>query len=659
MSHSAYNTPPPSSTGECSGIPLELRQIVQWLAYRAVPKPNGKTNKPPIDAKTGESGSSTNPATWSGYDLAARRSPVGAAFVLTRDDPYFAIDLDQCRNPETGEIEPWALDVVNRFPMYWEVSYSHRGLRGIGRGVIPKDGCKQGNIEVYDHARLVVMTGRTLTGHETIRTCQQQLITWHHEVWPIEPARPVPPPPTSSSNRLTLDDLLAKAFRAKNGDAIRRLHEGDISGYPESQGDPGFSSEADLALAGHYCFYTANDGLVGEAMRASKLYRTKLDRQDYLDRTIARVRGNQTAWWDPNYGQTASRLTIVPPLAVGATCDEHLTHAQATIVLLTAQLQDAQQAITVREGVIARERELRIAAEERAQHLGFERSKVMEILHARDMNPGEKLTHFGTTINLGARIANGEVQEPPGFRLPAIVVAEMTGQKVTSVRRHWNNLAERGILHKMNVRERTEREHVDSDGEITTATGMRDVTYIHVPENNIVNLITPATTYQKPEEEKRGGRRVKCEEHPDAGTVKTWVIACAECHVVLDRGEAYQAPEVEESSGANFAPETPPVFNTLLRGHFSAPEAQPIRRPVPVHPSHANFEGQPVLEAVDEEPPDFWTGAPSEPEPWFWNEEVDESPIHPSPDPTSTKNITPPPLPGMIDGVVGLDRWTA
>ncbi|MGI8405486.1 MAG: hypothetical protein ACR2OE_12120, partial [Thermomicrobiales bacterium] len=257
-------------------MPAELQSLDQWLAYRAVLKPNGKINKPPIDAKTGESGSSTNPATWSGYELAVTRSPVGAAFVLTHDDPYFAIDLDECRDPETGDIKPWALDVVSRFPMYWEVSYSHRGLRGIGRGVIPKDGCKKGNIEVYDHARLVVMTGRTLTGHETIRTCQQQLIEWHNEVWPIEQARPVPPPSTpSSSTSLTLDDLRAKAFGAKNGDQVRRLHEGDISGYPESQSDPGFSSEADLALAGYYCFWTDDDGLVAEAMRASKLYRRK------------------------------------------------------------------------------------------------------------------------------------------------------------------------------------------------------------------------------------------------------------------------------------------------------------------------------------------------------------------------------------------------
>jgi len=613
------------TTTDNANIPPELRALNQWLAYRAVPKPNGKINKPPIDAKTGESGSSTNQATWSSYELAATRSPVGAAFVLTADDPYFAIDLDTCVNAETGEIEPWAMAVVNRFPMYWEVSYSYGGLRGIGRGVIPKAGRKKGNIEAYDDIRLVVMTGRTLPGHETIRNCQRELTKWHNEVWPIEPARPAPPPSTpSSSTSLNLDDLLAKAFGAKNGDKVRRLHEGDISGYPESQSDPGFSSEADLAYAGYLCFYTTNDALVAEGLRSSKLYRTKLDRQDYIDRTIQYVRKNQTAWWDPNHGHRAPLPMIVPPIAVGATCDEQLKHAQDTIVLLTAQLQDAQQTITVREGVIVRERDMRKALEQKLERWASERSQTMQILHARDLNPGEKLTQFGTVINLGARIANGEAQEPAGFRLPAIVVAEMTGQKVTAVRRHWNNLAERKILHKNNVRERTERDDVDPEsGEITTATGMRDVTYIHVPENNVINLITPAATYQKPEEEKRGGRRVKCEEHPDAGTMTFTVIECAACEAELSRSKGtYHDPEAEESSGAIFEPETPPVTDTLLRDHFSEPEPQPIRRPAPVQPSGAKFEGQPLLTPAPVEPPDYWTGAPPEPEPWWWNEGV-------------------------------------
>lgn len=580
MSNSGYpnanpNAIPPPPTG-ATAPPMELQGLDQWLAYRAVPKPNGKINKPPIDAKTGESGSSTNRATWSGYKLAAKHSPVGAAFVLTADDPYFAIDLDDCRGLETGEIAPWALEVVNRFPMYWEVSYSYTGLRGIGRGVIPKDGCKKGLIEVYDHARLVVMTGRTLPGHETIRNCQQQLIKWHNEVWPIEAARPVPPPPpSSSSTSLNLDDLLTKAFGAKNGDKVRRLYDGDISGYPESQSDPGASSEGELALASHLCFYTSNDGLVAEAMRTSKLYRKKMDRQDYIDRTIKKVRDNQTRRWDPNYGERAPLPRIVTPVAMGATCDEQLKHAQDTIVLLTAQLQDAQQTITIREEVIGREREMRKVAEQRAERLGFERSQIMQILKNTDLGTGEKLTHFATVIDLSARIANGEEQAPAGFRLPAVRIAEQTGQSVQTVRNHWKKLHKQGVIQKTNVREQTERDSVDPEtGEISIATGLREVSHIAVPENDIVHLIVPAASYARPEDETgHGGKRApRCEDHPDAGTVKIWHIECAECHQVLDRGETYRAPEDEESSPINLIGEKETVANTVYSPTKLIPE---------------------------------------------------------------------------------------
>jgi len=464
------------------------------------------------------------------------------------------------------------------------------------------------------------MTGAVVDGHGSIRDDDGILAAWHADAFPAKAPTATPAP--TVERRLDDDVLLERIRNSKNGAAFI-----DLFDHEDANKYEGNKSSRDFALMSYLRFWTQ-----GSADQMERLFSRSVPgqrekwrtRADYRRLTIENALDGDH--WDPNHGQSTPRLTIVPtPPPVfepGASCDDRLKIALETIELQAAEIAAAKETIAIREDVIVRERELRIAAEQKLERWAVERSKVMEILHARDMNPGEKLTHFGTTINLGARIANGEVQEPAGFRLPAIVVAEMTGQKVTSVRRHWNNLAERGILHKKNVRERTEREHVDSDGEITTATGMRDVTYIHVPEDNIVNLITPAATYQKPEEEKRGGRRVKCEAHPNAGTIKHWHIECAECHVVLDRGETYQAPEVEESSGANFEPENTPVTDTLLRGHIFAPEPQPIRPPAPAQPSGSKFEGQPLLAPVPEEPPDFWTGAPPEPEPWWWNEGV-------------------------------------
>jgi putative DNA primase/helicase len=53
----------------------------------------------------------------------------GIGLVLTEDDPYAAGDLDHCRDPQSGEIQPWAQAIVNRLQSYTEISPSGTGLR--------------------------------------------------------------------------------------------------------------------------------------------------------------------------------------------------------------------------------------------------------------------------------------------------------------------------------------------------------------------------------------------------------------------------------------------------------------------------------------------------------------------------------------------------
>jgi hypothetical protein len=252
----------------------------QWLAYRAVLKPDGKFSKKPIDAKTRKDGSSTDPGTWSTYELAAKRSPVGAGFVLTNEDPYFAADLDNCVDPESGVIEQWAQNVVGRFPMYWETSFSGTGLRGLGRGVKPGDRCRTGNIEVYDDERFVVMTGRTLPGCETIRNCQQQLTSWYNELFPPKPPRPTAPPAN-----LTLEDqdIIDRLRRQNDGGMAGRLLDGDLCDFPSS-------SEARFSLATRACFYSDNPDQIARILRGSAAWSAKdRDRDRKSDHDAQRV----------------------------------------------------------------------------------------------------------------------------------------------------------------------------------------------------------------------------------------------------------------------------------------------------------------------------------------------------------------------------------
>src|SRR5882672_7649664 len=95
-------------------IPAELKETHQWVLWRFERKEDGEFTKIPIDPRTGKKASTSDPQTWSDFQTAAsgvnEYKSDGMGFVFTKDDLYGGVDLDDCRNPETGEITPWALE---------------------------------------------------------------------------------------------------------------------------------------------------------------------------------------------------------------------------------------------------------------------------------------------------------------------------------------------------------------------------------------------------------------------------------------------------------------------------------------------------------------------------------------------------------------------
>ncbi|MGH9380857.1 MAG: DUF5906 domain-containing protein [Thermoanaerobaculia bacterium] len=86
------------------------------------------------------------------------------------------VDLDSCRNPDTGAIAPWAQELLDRFGTYAEVSPSGTGVKLYALGapaelpasVIPMDAApingKRAAAECYVNARYFAFTGRRLDG---------------------------------------------------------------------------------------------------------------------------------------------------------------------------------------------------------------------------------------------------------------------------------------------------------------------------------------------------------------------------------------------------------------------------------------------------------------------------------------------------------------
>src|SRR5687767_4814976 len=118
-------------------IPDELRNRKQWVCWRLTER-NGKPDKPPFIPGTDSYASSNRPKTWRSFDvaLASYRSGrySGIGYVLCKADRRVGIDLDACRNPETGSLTTWADEIVERLRSYTEISPSGYGVKVICGG---------------------------------------------------------------------------------------------------------------------------------------------------------------------------------------------------------------------------------------------------------------------------------------------------------------------------------------------------------------------------------------------------------------------------------------------------------------------------------------------------------------------------------------------
>ncbi len=149
-------------------IPGELRIRPQWVCWRYALDEKGKWTKHPYSPQTGRRASHSNLLTWSPFEEVLRaydaRLYDGMGFVFCSGDPYTGIDLDGCRDRESGEIEPWAVAIIQTFDTYTELSPSGEGIHIIAKGSLPGRGGKRKYIEMYDMRRFFTFTGHVVSG---------------------------------------------------------------------------------------------------------------------------------------------------------------------------------------------------------------------------------------------------------------------------------------------------------------------------------------------------------------------------------------------------------------------------------------------------------------------------------------------------------------
>jgi len=278
--------------------PGELRTADQFVCWREEDR-DGDITKVPYSVHGGRA-SSINPKTWAPFeaaiDYAEEHSMSGIGFVFTEDDPYAGIDLDKCRDSETGEIDQWARKIVNALDSYTEISPSGTGLHIFVKATLPGHNNRKGPLEMYESGRYFTLTGEHLDGtpaeiHER-QDVLERLYRYYFKDRIIGEAN------GHRSRATSLDvgdeDLLELAMQAKNGEKFSRLWRGDTSDYA------GDESRADLALCSLLAFWTDGDTeRMDHLFRRSGLYRNKWNRHDYRERTFNKVLEGRTEFYQP------------------------------------------------------------------------------------------------------------------------------------------------------------------------------------------------------------------------------------------------------------------------------------------------------------------------------------------------------------------------
>jgi primase-polymerase (primpol)-like protein len=155
-------------------IPERLTERPQWVNW-CLEERDGKPTKVPYTPEKGVRASTTDLMTWRDFVDAVQvldtdRNRIlqlprydGIGFVFSSADPFVGIDLDHCRDPETGVVAPWAQDIIDKASEgYVEASPSGTGVHIIVEGVVRGGGMRKGPIEMYSRGRFFTITGMPL-----------------------------------------------------------------------------------------------------------------------------------------------------------------------------------------------------------------------------------------------------------------------------------------------------------------------------------------------------------------------------------------------------------------------------------------------------------------------------------------------------------------
>ena len=297
----------------------ELSPHCHWLVYKKESVTKGKNKggitKVPYQPN-GYKARPTDPKTWTTYNNAKAAMETGKfdgiGYALTADEGYICIDLDHCVNPETGDIDQWAMEILDIVQKaggtYSESSPSRTGIHLWGRGRLPdnkginqpmKNGHK---IEMYNHGHYMTVTGEPLddaTLNDIQPAIDKILTMLKKPPAASEEGKAVTSTPAPVLNLSDTDIITMIKENETQGPKFHSLYDlGDVSTYGDDQ------SSADQALLTMLAFWTGkNAEQMKRIFLSSKLAETlgrKVGHEDdYLKRSIKKAIESTSQVYDP------------------------------------------------------------------------------------------------------------------------------------------------------------------------------------------------------------------------------------------------------------------------------------------------------------------------------------------------------------------------
>lgn len=177
---------------QLGAVPDGLREMDQWVCWKQKLHENKdgskRWTKVPVDAAGGGFASSTDDETWVDFRTAVGTFNMtdelaGVGVVIHEGDDLIGIDVDDCRDPETGELDDAVEALLSDVDTYVEVSPSGTGLRIFVFGSVETGvGCEaelpgEAHIERYTTGRYLTVTGHQLDeyGRDEVQEDEQTL----------------------------------------------------------------------------------------------------------------------------------------------------------------------------------------------------------------------------------------------------------------------------------------------------------------------------------------------------------------------------------------------------------------------------------------------------------------------------------------------------